>query len=105
MHTLLKPLNNSMNTLINEFENHVRKQGMDLLTASGAEPSQFVSNIQALHEKYSKMVLEIFREDGEFTAALDRVSFLIPTFFEKIEFLLQSVYIKNFFTNNSHAEF
>lgn len=72
---MLKPLNNSMNTLINEFEKHVRKQGMDLLTSSAVEPSYFVSNIQSLHQNYLKMIFEVFREDGEFIAALDRVIF------------------------------
>lgn len=64
-----------MNILVNEFEKHVKKRGMDLLAASVSDPSYFVSNIQSLHQNYLKMINEVFREDGEFIAALDRVLF------------------------------
>lgn len=73
MHTLLKPLNNALTCLVTEFENHVKKQGMNMTTEAGADPSQFVSSIQQLHEKFSKMVSKVFNDDGEFVAALDRV--------------------------------
>uniref|UniRef100_A0A915EB78 Cullin-5 n=1 Tax=Ditylenchus dipsaci TaxID=166011 RepID=A0A915EB78_9BILA len=72
MHILLLPLNSALSLLVREFEEHVKKEGMELVAAAGIEPSNFVANIQTLHAKFTKMVEKIFDDDGEFVAALDR---------------------------------
>ncbi|KAI1729285.1 cullin family domain-containing protein [Ditylenchus destructor] len=72
MYILLRPLHGRLNMLVKEFEEHTRKEGMDLIVAAGTEPAQFVASIQKLHQKFTKIVTKVFDDDGEFTAALDR---------------------------------
>uniref|UniRef100_A0A914HEE8 Cullin family profile domain-containing protein n=1 Tax=Globodera rostochiensis TaxID=31243 RepID=A0A914HEE8_GLORO len=72
MYTLLKPLSNALPILMQEFEHFVRKSGMNCMETTINDAAEFVSNIQSLHEKFTRMITAIFNGDNEFVAALDR---------------------------------
>uniref|UniRef100_A0A914MYS6 Cullin family profile domain-containing protein n=1 Tax=Meloidogyne incognita TaxID=6306 RepID=A0A914MYS6_MELIC len=72
MYILFKPLNNALPILLKEFENYIKKLGMEFNVSPTVDPAQFVGNITDLHTKFTQMVIEIFSGDGEFTISLDR---------------------------------
>jgi len=76
MYVLLKPLPAGLGKLASEFESYVKKCGMEMSqpTTGSQDPSQFVANIQMLHEKFSKAVTDVFSSDEAFQCCLDRVT-------------------------------
>jgi hypothetical protein len=59
--------------LTGEFENYIRKSGMECMAAEGSDPAQFVSNIQIIHEKFLTMIRDVLSDDPEFHSTLERV--------------------------------
>ncbi|KAL7078299.1 hypothetical protein ACQ4LE_002034 [Meloidogyne hapla] len=72
MYILFKPLTNAIPILLKEFENYIKKLGMEFIASPTVDPAQFVGNITDLHTKFTQMVIEVFSGDGEFTISLDR---------------------------------
>uniref|UniRef100_A0A914WHQ2 Cullin N-terminal domain-containing protein n=1 Tax=Plectus sambesii TaxID=2011161 RepID=A0A914WHQ2_9BILA len=74
MYTLLKPIVQGLTVLIKEFEQHVKKSGLDGVQNLKGDnvPQQFVENILAVHHKFNALVAEVFSDDGDFVGALDK---------------------------------
>uniref|UniRef100_A0A158PBD2 Cullin-2 n=1 Tax=Angiostrongylus cantonensis TaxID=6313 RepID=A0A158PBD2_ANGCA len=74
MYRLLKPIPSGLLVMAKEFEDYVRKKGLDLIsTISGDNiPQQFVDNVLKVHEKFHAMKTEVFMDDGDFAGALDK---------------------------------
>lgn len=74
MYTLLKPVQMGMVVLVKEFENHVKRIGLDKVANLTGEnvPNQFVEELLAVYNKYSDMVRLTFNNDQEFWSALDK---------------------------------
>jgi len=76
LYELLRPLQKPepLQQLVKLTEQHVREVGIErLVAARGTDsPAAFVETVLHMHEKYSGMVSEVFRDDQLFTAALCR---------------------------------
>ncbi|VDM57987.1 unnamed protein product [Angiostrongylus costaricensis] len=81
MYRLLKPIPSGLLVMAKEFEDYVRKKGLDLIsTISGDNiPQQFVDNVLKVHEKFHAMKTEVFMDDGDFAGALDKVFLLMSS--------------------------
>uniref|UniRef100_A0A1I7XAY4 Cullin domain-containing protein n=1 Tax=Heterorhabditis bacteriophora TaxID=37862 RepID=A0A1I7XAY4_HETBA len=71
MYHLLKPIPSGLLVMVKEFEDYVRKKGLELVSGLSGDnvPQQFVDNV---HEKYNTMKTEVFGDDGDFAGALDK---------------------------------
>ncbi|KAK6740035.1 hypothetical protein RB195_008480 [Necator americanus] len=74
MYRLLKPIPSGLLVMAKEFEDYVRKKGLDLISTISGEnvPQQFVDNVLKVHEKFHAMKTEVFMDDGDFAGALDK---------------------------------
>lgn len=91
MYKLMKPIDGGLTVMVREFEDYVKKKGLevlqkyqidglDLLQAvsnlSGDNiHNQFVENVLQVFDRYSEMKMSVFMDDGDFTGALDKVQF------------------------------
>ncbi|KIH63883.1 hypothetical protein ANCDUO_05813 [Ancylostoma duodenale] len=77
MYRLLKPIPSGLLVMAKEFEDYVRKKGLDVIsTISGDNvPQQFVDNVLKVHEKFHAMKTEVFMDDGDFAGALDKTCY------------------------------
>ncbi|KAF9221148.1 Cullin-domain-containing protein, partial [Gyrodon lividus] len=81
MFTILLNIPESLETLRQDFDEHVKRVGLttmaklvgaDPLRAATPDAKIYVDALSGIHHKYSRLVKVCFRADGRFTASLDR---------------------------------
>lgn len=78
MYLLLKPINNGFGVLMHELGDFIKQTGIRMVTEASTEPTDFVSNVQQLHHKFSTIVKDVFNSESEFVATLDKVIVKVP---------------------------
>ncbi|KAK0419162.1 hypothetical protein QR680_013987 [Steinernema hermaphroditum] len=74
MYQLMRVLPGGLNTMLKEFEAYVKKTGLEAIASLTGDnvPAQFVQNVLKVHTKFTKMVSDVFSDDGDFVGALDK---------------------------------
>lgn len=77
MYLLLKPIPDGFAVLLHELGDFIKHTGVSMVVEASNEPSDFVSNVQRLHQRFSTIVKDVFNNESEFIATLDRVYFIV----------------------------
>ncbi|TKR66670.1 hypothetical protein L596_022929 [Steinernema carpocapsae] len=74
MYQLMRVLPNGLSVMLKEFEGYVKKTGLEAIANLNGDniPAQFVQNVLKVHTKFTKMVTDVFSDDGDFVGALDK---------------------------------
>uniref|UniRef100_A0A915Q330 Cullin family profile domain-containing protein n=1 Tax=Setaria digitata TaxID=48799 RepID=A0A915Q330_9BILA len=74
MYRILKPINGGLSVVIREFQNFVKKTGLEALRGMRGDniPQQFVENVLQVYNRFSAMVTKVYYDDGDFVGALDK---------------------------------
>ncbi|ULU00066.1 hypothetical protein L5515_003811 [Caenorhabditis briggsae] len=74
MYRLLKPIQAGLSVMVKEFEEYVKKKGLEAVSGLTGEnvPQQFVENVLKVYNKFNDMKTVVFMEDGEFSSGLDK---------------------------------
>ncbi|TRY79639.1 hypothetical protein TCAL_11956 [Tigriopus californicus] len=74
MYLLLKPIVGAQKVLLDEIQNHIKSQGLKVISAlQGEAPStEFVENVLDVHQKYREMISATFQGDLSFIGAMDK---------------------------------
>ncbi|EFO28164.1 hypothetical protein LOAG_00325 [Loa loa] len=74
MYRILKPINGGLLVVIREFQNFVKKTGLEAVKDMHGDniPQQFVENVLQVYSRFSSMVTKVYYDDGDFVGALDK---------------------------------
>ncbi|CAB07302.3 Cullin-2 [Caenorhabditis elegans] len=74
MYRLLKPIQAGLSVMVKEFEEYVKKKGLEAVSRLTGEnvPQQFVENVLRVYNKFNDMKTAVFMDDGEFSSGLDK---------------------------------
>lgn len=74
MYRLLKPIQAGLSVMVKEFEEYVKKKGLEAVSRLTGEnvPQQFVENVLRVYNKFNDMKTVVFMDDGEFSSGLDK---------------------------------
>uniref|UniRef100_A0A1I7TM21 Cullin-2 n=1 Tax=Caenorhabditis tropicalis TaxID=1561998 RepID=A0A1I7TM21_9PELO len=74
MYRLLKPIQAGLSVMVKEFEEYVKKKGLEAIAQLSGDnvPQQFVENVLKVYNKFNDMKTVVFMDDGEFSSGLDK---------------------------------
>lgn len=74
MYRLLKPIQAGLSVMVKEFEEYVKKKGLEAVAQLNGDnvPQQFVENVLRVYNKFNDMKTAVFMDDGEFSSGLDK---------------------------------
>lgn len=76
MYALVSRIPNGLNDLKKILEQHIHQKGMEAIAkcddAASSDPKVYVQTILEVHRKYNGLVIEAFKNDSGFVAALDK---------------------------------
>lgn len=74
MYTLLQPIENGLTKLIATLNEHIKQEGMRILSGLKGENIhvQFVEQMLEIHKKYKQIISEVFSNDQLFCSAMDK---------------------------------
>uniref|UniRef100_A0A8R1HYN6 Cullin-2 n=1 Tax=Caenorhabditis japonica TaxID=281687 RepID=A0A8R1HYN6_CAEJA len=74
MYRLLKPIQAGLSVMVKEFEDYVKKKGLEAVARLNGDnvPQQFVENVLRVYNKFNDMKTAVFMDDGEFSSGLDK---------------------------------
>lgn len=74
MYSLLKPITNGLEILVQEVQGHVKNRGLSAVTNLKGDnvPAQFVENMLRVHQSYFELIQDVFNGDQQFVGALDK---------------------------------
>lgn len=75
MYSLVSRIPNGLSDLKHILENHIRSKGeeaIEKLDDQSSEPKTYVQTILEVHKKYNRLVIDAFKNDTGFVAALDK---------------------------------
>jgi aminoglycoside phosphotransferase len=79
MYTLLKPISAGLDVLVSEFDKHVRAHGeacvREVIATTSVDQlsGAFVHAMLGVHDKYSRLMSELFANDATFTSTMEKV--------------------------------
>lgn len=92
LYTLLKPINNGLNVLIQEVESHIKRTGLGAVQNLTGDniPGQFVESMLTVHAKFTELINSVFHGDKAFIGALDKACAAAINFREKSKQMCKS---------------
>jgi cullin 1 len=75
MLTLLSRIKNGINPMLDIFENYVTRLGKDYVASfltSQKDPKDYVDSLHALYTQFTQLRLEVFAQESQFKASLDK---------------------------------
>ncbi|XP_063706724.1 cullin-2 [Culicoides brevitarsis] len=74
LYILLKPIQDALKNLIHTFLDHIKNEGIEIVSTMKGDSIhvQFVENMLQVHQKYEKLIFDIFNNDPMFLSALDK---------------------------------
>ncbi|XP_013788491.1 cullin-2-like [Limulus polyphemus] len=74
MYTLLKPVHLGLDSLIKQVQQHITRIGLDSISNLQGDnvPQTFVESVLQVHNKYQRLIKEVFHGDQQFMGALDK---------------------------------
>ncbi|KAK2140943.1 hypothetical protein LSH36_1200g00010 [Paralvinella palmiformis] len=74
MYRLLYPIENGLDRLIHEVQEHIKQVGLDTVKNLKGDniPAHFVESMLEVHVKYTALIQSVFNGDQKFIGALDR---------------------------------
>ncbi|VDM96100.1 unnamed protein product [Thelazia callipaeda] len=84
MYRILKPVAGGLSVVVHEFENFIKKTGLEALKEMNGDniPQQFVENVLKVYERFSSIVTSVYHDDGDFVGSLDKALQCIVNFRE-----------------------
>lgn len=75
MHILLRSIEKGTDIMMLEFEKHVKKECIDILTATSHEPNSYIDKVHTLIDKFYNFVVEVFDKDQNFQSIMEKVCY------------------------------
>lgn len=73
MHMLLRSIERGTDVMMIEFEKHVKKISIQVLTNTSHEPNTYVENVYGLILKFNSFVADVFDKDQNFQSLMEKV--------------------------------